>query len=217
MGVHVTQDEAKGWEFVDRVIEQRIAFDALYYPCGVPANTEPETLAQEFRLGQGLPDGKEVADEEEQEHGKKTCQRASPRLDNSSRCLVTLDQGIADPVGSQPTQGKEERQRQIVSDSRGNSGEARKKRHHEVAEVVVVDAEARSPPIVRGERRRLKDAVEHHEVHELFGAHELRRILAQHRIPGEKHQEEDFHDIDLMTDGFSQVFESPPKVPHSDR
>ena len=139
-------------------------------------------------------------------NGKETGERSSTRLDNTARGLKALDEAVADAVGSQSAQGKEERQRQVIRDSGGDAGKARKECHHQVAEIVVVDGEARGPGVVGRQGRRLENAVEHHEVHELLGAHKLRRILTQHRIGSQENQEEDFHDVDLMPHGFPYSF-----------
>ena len=107
MWVHVAQDEAERWKLINRVIKQRIPFDTLDHAAGIPAYAEPESLAQYFRFGQRFPDCEEIADEEEQEHGKETRKRPSARLLDASGSLKALYQAVADAVGPKSAECKE--------------------------------------------------------------------------------------------------------------
>ena len=114
MRVHVAQDEAECREFINRVVKQRLAFHALDHTGCIPANARPKANArlkahaEKFGFGNGLPDCKEVSDEEEQEHGKETGERSCARLCDSAGSLEALDQAVAYAVGSQSAQGEEE-------------------------------------------------------------------------------------------------------------
>ena len=86
---------------------------------------------------------------------------------------------------------EQQREREVVAHVGSDAGDPDQHRHHQVAEVVVVEVLARHPRVVRRERRRRVDGVHERHVHRLLGPPHVGRVGDEQRHHGERDREDE--------------------------